>query len=251
MGYRKAWANRPYQQPGIAGPRDPAHQNPSDHDTGRNWQTAPDSPAIMPADTLDEQAFTLDAAAGGYPWNPGGHEDGLGYGAGLSFAASMAQNNAARSTDDGSVVQRTWAPAADRDGDWNVDRYQWPVDPDGIGSPGWIDSQRGLSPDAYPNRRTGHRITRRRHRVFQRRSWDVEFRPIVTPNAYTAPPLTQVDERTKYVSPFPDSVAGGVRVVNTTAPQTRRTPGPWDESITQDGTVATPNAEFGFQSWGL
>lgn len=253
MSYSNAWREQArYKPPAVASPRLVDHRHPSDHDTGRNWQNAPQNPAVPPLEVVDNQALTLDSAPGGYPWDPPGHAQGVGYGAGLAFASSVAQNDAARSTDDGSLISRTWQPAVDRDGEYHVDRQQLAIDPAGIGSQAQIDLGKQLNPQAYPNRRVGHRISRWRDRVYQRRTWSVEFRPIVTPNAYTAPALSQLDARSKYVSPYGDAVATNVRVVNTTAPQMRRTPGPWDESITVDGTAGSPYAEPGFSSvWGL
>lgn len=253
MGFSGAWRTGSYTRPPLQGTvPDHSHREPSQHDTGRNWQRAPRGPVLMPTDQVDHDSYTLDSAGGGLPWNPPGPHEGVGFGAGLSFAASSAQNDAAHLTDDGSYIPRAWQPAVERDGTYHVDRTQLQVDPAGIGSPGWIELQRGLNPAAYPNRRTGHRIARWRDREYLRRTWDVEFRPIVTPNAYTAPALGAVSERNQYVSPFPDSVAAPVRVVNTTAPQMRRTPAPWDESITQDGASSgAPYSDPSFHSWGL
>lgn len=251
MGYSKAWSSGAYRQLPIASPRNPAHLTPSDHDVGRNWQHAPQAPALMPTDTIDSGAFTLDSAAGGLPWTPPGHNDGVGYGAGLSFAASAAVNDAAHARNDGSVESRTWAPMGERDGAYHVDRMQLDVDVDAIGSPGWVAHQRQLDRTYYPNRRTGHRIQRYRDRVFLRRTWGVQFRPIVTPNAYTAPPLTNLDTRSKYVSPYADSATRAVRTVQTTAPQTRRSPAPWDESITKDGAASSIAHDPAFVAWGL
>jgi hypothetical protein len=250
MGLSGTWKARAYQQPAVAGARDPAHAQPSQHDTGRNWQTAPANPAEPPREIVDDAALTLDYAPGGPVYNPPGPSQGVGAGAGLSFAASSAQNDAAHNTDDGSYLPRATVPAAERDGTYHVDRMQNQTDVAAIGSPGWVEQQRQLNPEYYPNRRVGHYIKRFRDRVFERRTWGVEFRPIITPNAYTAPPLSAVEQRNQYVSPYADSVATNVRVVNVTAPQLRRTPSAWDESITVDGTAQAP-ADPGFVSWGL
>ncbi len=251
MGYSRAWSTRPYQQPAMVGTLDPQHRQPTGEDAGQNWQAAPAAPPLTPPDQVDDAAFSLDAAAGGYPWNPPGHSQGVGFGAGLSFAASSAQNDAARNTPDGSYLPRVWQPAVDRDGEYHVDRQQWHVDTAGIGSQAQVDLGKQLNPAAYPNRRTGHYITRWRDRVYERRNWGVEFRPIVVPNAYSAPPLAALPGRSRYNSPYPDAVATNVRVVNTAAPQMRRTPKPWDQSVTQDGTVGSPWSDPSFNAWGL
>jgi hypothetical protein len=251
MGYSKAWARGAYKQPAIASARDPDHRSPGTEDTGKNWQAGPSSPAVMPVQTIDNTSFSLDAAPGGIPWNPAGPDTGVGFGAGLSYAASSAQNDAARSSDDGSVSSRLWQAPADRDGQYHVDRVQLVMDDTGLDHQAQIDLGKQLNRQAYPNRRTGHRITRWTDRVYERRNWSTEFRATITPTAYTAPPLTQVDQRSKYVSPYPDAVAANVRVMNTVGPQLRRTPKPWDQTVTQDGTASSPWADPTFTAWGL
>lgn len=253
MGYSKGWA-RGVGRPSSAGvrPINPDHKNPQPDHPARNWTTAPASPNVMPVETIDNTAFSLDAAAGGLPWQPPGHNQGLGFGAGLSFAASSAQNDAARNTDDGSYLPRVWQPAVARDGQYHVHRQQLILDDAGLDHQAQVDLGKQLNRQAYPGRRApGHRIYRTRDRVFERKTWAVSFRPIVTPNAYTAPPLSQLDDRTKYVSPYGDAVATNVRVVNTTAPQLRRTPHAWDQSVTKDGTTTNPWSGTEFQSWGI
>ena len=248
MGLSGTWKAQAYAQAPVVGARDPAHNDPQQLTPGRNWATAPASPPLMPVETVDNQAWTLDYASGGFPYAPPGHDTGVGYGPGLSWAASSAQNDAAHLTDDGSYIPRSWQAAQERDGTYNVDRIQFenqqsgPVSPDQVAMQSWTDRT------YYPNRHTGHYITRWRDRVFERRNWGVEFRPIITPNAYTAPPLAAISQGNQYTSPYADAVATDVRTVNTTAPQLRRTPAPWDESITQDGT-ASSHGEL--TSWGL
>lgn len=254
MSYSNAWRRQAYQQAAVAQPRDPAHNDPEQITPGRNWATAPDNPNLMPRDGVtDQDIYTLDSAGGGLPYTPPDHADGVGYGAGLDFAASAAQNAQARDDGDGSYLPRTWNAMGDRDGEYHVDRDQFDYQTTGPVSPVQVGMQSWTDPTYYPNRRPGHMIKRWRDRVFERKTWQTEFRAVVIPNAYTAPPLAAVANGNQYTSPYPDAVATNVRVVNTTAPQLRRTPAPWDESITQDGTVqpAAGPPDPGFQSWGL
>lgn len=253
MSYSKSWTRGVGRAaPAGVAPINPDHKSPQPDHPGRNWTLAPAAPPVMPVETIDNNAFTLDAAAGGLPWQPPGHDQGIGFGAGLSYAASSAQNDAARSTDDGSYLPRAWQPAVDRDGAYHVHREQLVMTDTGLDHQAQIDLGKQLNRASYPGRRApGHRIYRTRDRVFERKTWSVSFRPIVTPNAYTAPALTQMDDRTKYVSPYGDSVATTVRVVAPVAPQLRRTPHAWDQSVTQDGTAANPWSDGAFQSWGI
>lgn len=258
MGYSGAWKSGAYKQPSLQGTA-PAleHRQPEDAPSGNNWQNAPDAPPVTPAEIVSQGEFTLNSAPGGLTWIPAGHDFGPGFGAGLSWAASMAQNASFHEADDGSVAAREVRPAVARDGEYHVDRLQMQYDIDGLRPAGTPDlpaapgMRQGLNAAEYPNRRTGYRIMRWRDRVFQRRDWNVEFRPIVIPNAYAAPPQAAVKAGNKYTSPFGAAQSAQVRVVNTVAPQMRRSPSPWDESITQDGTTGNVAAipGYGFASF--
>lgn len=257
MGYSDAWKTGKYRQASLQGTV-PAleHRQPVDTVTNANWQNAPDNPQLPPDEVVSQGDFTLNSAPGGPVYSPPGHEFGPGYGAGLSWAVSMAENNSFRSTDDGSVLARTTEPAVARDGQYHVDRLQMEYGgnlapagtPDLPAAPGM---SQGLNLAEYPNRRVGHYIPRWRDRVFLRRNWNVEFRPIVVPNAYTAQPQHAIAAGNQYTSPFGAAQTAQVRVVNATAPQMRRNPNPWDESITTDGTTQNVSAipTYGFASF--
>jgi len=262
VGYSNAWRTQAYQQPGIASPRDPNHSQPEAGAGPLNWAQPTEHAVPDQAVTEAPGIFALDSAPGGHPWTPDGPDAGVGYGAGLSWAAASAQADAAHLRDDGSIEQRLWNAPADRDGVQHVDRYQWlPDDAPGSGlrpagmpdlpaSPGmW----QGLDRAQYPNRRVGHRITRWMDRSYARRDWHVEFRPVVIPNAYSAPPQGVVANGNQYTSPVPAAQSANVRLVTFIAPQSRRTPAPWDEPLRVDATEASPYAaaDSGFQSWGL
>lgn len=250
MGYSGAWKTRAYQPHDLQGTvPDVDHRRPTDHDRNRNWQNAPEQPPLAPTEIVDHTGYALDAAPGGLVFNPAPHDQGVGYGAGLSFNESRAENESARNTDDGSIAWRKHEPPAWFDGFYHVDRMVNPLNndeglrpagtPDIPSSPGM---SQGLNRAEYPNRRQGHYITRWRDRIFERRNWGVEFRPIVTPNAYTAPVQEANADRNQYVSPFGASQNANVRLVQSVAPQLRRSPTPWDESITTDGTEQNVSA---------
>ncbi len=262
MGYSKAWMSGAYRQPGIAAPRDPNHSQPEKDAGPLNWAQPTGHAVPEQAITESPDIYALDSSQGGLIYNPPGHDEGVGYGAGLSWAAASAQADAAHLHDDGSMAQRLWNAPTERDGQYHVDRYQWAPDdspggalypagmPDLPPSPGmW----QGLNREQYPNRRVGHRITRWMDRSYARRDWGVEFRPVIVPNAYTAPPQPAVVSNNQYTSPFGAAQNANVRLVTLIAPQTRRAPAPWDEAIRVDGTAASPYtaADSGFQSWGL
>jgi hypothetical protein len=257
MAYSGAWKTGAYKQPSLQGTVPQLeHRQPVDTVVNANWQNAPQNPPLPPEEIVHQGDFTLDSAPGGPTWIPGGHDFGPGYGAGLSWAAAMAQNNAYRNTDDGSIEARSTEPVVAFDGEYHVDRLQMQYGgnlapagtPDLPAAPGMAQ---GLNTAEYPNRRVGHYIPRWRDRVYLRRNWNVEFRPIVVPNAYTAPKQQPYADGNPYTSPYAAAQTTQVRVVNTVAPQTRRNPDPWDESITTDGTSVNvaniPN--YGFASF--
>lgn len=257
MAYSGAWKSGAYKQPSLQGTVPQLeHRQPVDHPTNANWQNAPANPPVTPAEIVSQGEFTLNSAPGGPTWTPGGRDFGPGYGAGLSWAASMAQNNAFRNTDDGSAEIRGTHPVVAFDGTYHVDRIQMEYGgnlapagtPDIPSAPGM---SQGLNVAEYPNRRVGHYIPRWRDRVYLRRNWNVEFRPIVVPNAFTAPAQQPYVAGNQYTSPFAAAQSTQVRVVNTTAPQMRRNPDPWDESITTDGTATNVAAipDYGFASF--
>lgn len=263
MGYSNAWKTQAYSpHDGIASPRDPNHSQPEAGAGPLNWAQPTQHAVPDQAITEAPEIYALDSAAGGHPFSPAGHADGVGYGAGLSWAASNAQNDSAHLNNDGSMQQRLWNAPSDRDGVVRHDRYQWlPDEAPGSGLrpagmpdlPASPQMWQGLDRAQYPNRRVGHRITRWVDRSFARRDWHVEYRPVVIPNAYTPPPQPVVANRTQYSSPFPAAQNANVRLVTFVAPQSRRTPAPWDEPLRVDATAASPYAaaDSGFQSWGL
>jgi hypothetical protein len=262
MGYSNAWRSQAYKAPAVASPRDPNHNQPEAQAGPLNWAQPTGHAVPDAAVTEASDIYALDSAQGGHPFTPDDHDTGIGYGAGLSWAAASAQADAAHLRDDGSLDARLWNAPTERDGTYHVDRYQWaPNDAPGGGLypagmpdlPASPQMWQGLNRAQYPNRRPGHRITRWVDRSYARRDWGVEFRPVVIPNAYTAPDQPPVAGRNQYSSNVGAAQNANVRLVTFIPPQTRRTPAPWDEALRVDGTAASPYtaADAGFQSWGL
>ena len=262
MAYSGAWKSGKYQQPSLQGSV-PAleHRQPEDTESAgtRNWQNAPEDPPIESG--LEERtAFTVDATPGGPVFSPPGHDFGIGAGSGYqSWAASQAQGRSYAAHDDGSgFLTADSKLLMAQDGTYHVDRVQmiYP-DEDGIRPAGTPDlpiapgMSQGLNRAAYPNRRIGHYTPRWWDRVYERRSWNTEFRPVVVPNAYTAPTQGANPDGNQYTSPYAAAQSTNVRVVTTSAPQMRRTPTPWDESITVDGTSGNVagQPDYGFASF--
>jgi hypothetical protein len=257
-GYSGTWRSRAYRPPSLQGDvPNVNHLQPEKEDTPPNWAQ---SPATIPAETgimETREIYSVDAAPGGPTYDPPSHSEGVGFGAGLSWAASQAQNDSAHMTDDGSIAARLPNPMGERDGTYHAERSQLLLEPAGLAPAGTPDLPpaagmwQGLNAAEYPNRMTGHRRWSWRDRVYERRTWSVEFPAVTTPNAYTAPDSSPVADGNAYTSPYAAAQSTQVRVVNTTAPQLRRTPGAWDQSITSDGTEYVPYQEPAFQSWGL
>ena len=174
------------------------------------------------------------------------HTSGDGVGAGLTDAQSQAQNAAARSIDYGATEARRWAAPQDVDGQ-NIAERLAEADPVGeLGSMRTVDLHVGTNKEAYPNTRPGSRIHRWRDRVFDRRTFVTDHRPLYTPNAWTAP--NQPGGNSQYVSPYP--LLGQVNTVIVQAPQLRRVPQGWGEPVTTDGSETPLYAEAALDVWG-
>lgn len=258
-GYTGVWRSQAYKRPPLQGNVPEAgHSQPQDQEDQKpNWtQTAAQQP-IETGIMENREFWSIDMAPGGPVYEPPSHSEGVGYGAGLTDAASQAQNESARMTDDGSIAARLPNPMGARDGVYHTSREQLLLDAAGLAPAGTPDIPsapgmwQGLNAAEYPNRMTGHRRWSWRDRSWPRRDWQVEYPPIITPNAYTAPDTYAIENGNSYTSPYAAAQTTQVRVVNATAPQMRRTPDAWDQSITSDGTEYAPFEDPAFQSWGL
>lgn len=262
MAYSGAWRSGAYKQPSLAGSV-PAldHREPQDQpNSSDNWKTAPDNPPLPPAEVIDDFAFSVDQSAGGPVFQPPkAHETPA---SGVSSVrvgpGPVLPPNAAHMGDDGSYAARRYHAPVLQDGKYSNGQLQMSYDVAGLRPAGTPDlpvapgMQQQLNPSEYPNRRVGHFFQRLTDRVFQRVQWNVEYRPVVVPNAYTATPAAASGTQNQYTSPYAPAQSTQVRVVNTVAPQMRRTPDPWDESITVDGTEQNVSAipDYGFASFG-
>lgn len=262
MAYSGAWRSGAYKQPSLAGSI-PAldHREPQDEpNSADNWKTAPDNPPLPPVEMVDDFAFTVDQSPGGPVYLPvEGHDiQYTGVPSVRVGPGPVLPPNTVHQNDDGSYAARRYKAPVLQDGTYSNGQLQMSYDVAGLRPAGTPDlpvapgMQQQLNPNEYPNRRVGHFFQRLTDRVFQRVQWDVEYRPVIVPNAYTATQAGPAAQQNQYTSPYAPSQTVDVRVVNTVAPQLRRTPDPWDESITVDGTEQNVAAipDYGFATFG-
>jgi hypothetical protein len=242
---------------------DPEHRDPTanPNDQRTSWSTDGGRFQYFPEDLQGDGA----AVAGVGPTRggavldrePAEHSYGVGYGAGLTEEQSVAANNAARSTDLGSVPARRYSAPQRQDGTYTAALLQEPVYP--VGSPDSVVEDMTADPRTSPNasvRGPGKRVFRIWHRTFGRNDWmgRNDHRPLYTTTAFTAPggaAAGPVPSGSQYTSPYPTAAGGTVRNVTAVAPQLRRSPRPWDEGITTDGSTPEVQLDPGYFSGGL
>jgi hypothetical protein len=242
--------------PALVAPLDPQHEDPNPNLVAGqvNW-VADTLVPMLPDELIGDQYLQLPVVGGPLDMEPETHTYGVGPGPGLSDEQNRAVMERWHTTDRGAPEARRWQPQAARDGSYSVD-----VVPDGDGgaSPATVAlrHETGLGEPNDPHARRGYRIQRVRSRWIDRHMWGVAKRPVHLRNAYVDPSQPQ-EALGQYVTPFPGGTAGwsgrdgmGTTPDQAVMPQERRTPRPWDEGYTTDGTVAT-GAGFGLGSWGL
>jgi hypothetical protein len=179
-----------------------------------------------------------------------GHELGVAPGHGQTQRQQLATGQEIHSMDFGAPAANTWVPMINRDGTNHV-----AIIPDGDNdgeSPQTVALQRsGLGIPNDPYARRGKRIKRWYDRFIDMHDWSVERRPVYVRNAYQDSGQPAVAGGTQYDSPY-----GTLQQVSTqdsfVAPQVRRTPGPWDEPLSSDGSGQLGvSAGYGLTSWGL
>ncbi len=257
MAFQAKWDRKRYasNQALVGTAPDPAHAVSAGHDVlyGANpgpesWEQQFTSPGV-PGDVLGEGTNYADARGGGGPVDrtPVDHTTGVGTGAGLTDKQSSDQNEYWHEVDYGATEARRWNAPMDVDGHNVAERVTEP-DPIGLmGSLNTVELKFGTNKEAYPNTRPGSRIHRWRDRVYDRRTFTTDHRPLYTPNAWTAP--NQPGGDSQYVSPYP--LLGQVNTVIVQAPQVRRVPQGWGEPVTTDGSEAPLYAESSLDVWGL
>lgn len=219
---------------------DAQHDNPSANPGDRrpNWVTEGGRYEYMPPELIEDVPLN-DARGGGLvDGEPQSHDYGIGVGAGLPLMESMAQNAAGHATDLGSVAARKYTVPSDQDGTWSRRLDAMPRDGE-YGSQGNIDLQKTSLPATSPNAadRESKRQVSLWDRVFMRLTYQTDHRPLTVPTAYTAQPQPPASQGGQVASsPYATAATARVRVVNAIAPQLRRAPGPWDESMTVEGS---------------
>lgn len=234
---------------------DPVHSVTTPHDQAmsanpgaESWMSQSPYPGAGSI-VLGENTVYADDNGGGGPVDhtPIDHTTGLGTGAGLPDAVSQAQNAAWHGADRNATAARRWTAPPDSDGIQHVFRQAEPVPTGIMGSPETVMLKAGTNPEAYPNGQiTGHRIYRWRDRIFDRRSYDPDHRPLFTPNAWTARPVPA--GAGGYASPAPQQ--GHVNVLMEKAPQLRRVPTSWSDPVVTDPTSGPYPIDAPLDVWG-
>lgn len=257
----RSWHDRPWlvatQQrpwPALVAPRDPQHGTPDANIVPQqlNWVADTLAPTF-PDEMIGDQYLQLPVMGGPHDMEPESHAYGVGPGPGLDDAENRIVTGRWHEQDRGATEARRWQPQAARDGSYNVDVVP---DEDGFSSPSTVAlrHETGLGQPNDPHARRGYRIQRFRDRFIDRHMWGVSKRPAYLRNAYVDPGQPR-DALGPYVSPYVGGGGGSGRhgigsPDQLVMPQERRTPRPWDEGFTTDGT-AQQGAEFGLGSWGL
>jgi hypothetical protein len=249
--YTGAWsrASAPPTAVPLTAAIDPEHLHPTDVDDPPGM--LPEWASTAPAPTLPHELSDVDPAA---PQAPGGPLDRTprdhGYGMAGSHPMTVAEAQAARtawqSVDMGAVAEHAYDPMTDRDGAPHV-----AVIPDTPGrgdSPDTLALHRtGVGQPNDPHARTGQRQKRWWDRVIDMHWWDVTYRPRPVRTARPQPPQPPVPGGNQLDSPYPTNVKMGTPDAFV-APQTRRSPVPWDQPITGDRTDPQP---YALTSWGI
>jgi|SRR5690242_8349106 len=260
MGYGRyngAWARKastPTLDVPLKAQPDPEHLAPTD-----NIDVAVGNPlwvesqaAPMLPDGLMATPFGTPIQAGGGPvdMTPESHDYGPGVSPGLTTAESQALMMQWHEQDDGAVAARQWQPTTDREpgtGPRLAIITDTPLDGD---SPQTLELERsGVGTPNDPYARSGKRIKRWWDRVIDMHRWEPQYRPMYARNARTAQHQPAVPNGTQLDSPFATPWPMRATSDAFVAPQIRRTPVPWDQPITGDGTA--PVGDFGLTVWGL
>lgn len=253
MAYSGAWVLKSQTRPSVAlqAPTDPEHLNPTEGEDHPGqaalWQNqapAPDLPGQM------EGGQYLQPPVPGGPVDntPDDPNFGVGVGPGLTTLEAQEVRGALMSTDLGAYAAHRYAAGVDRDGAPHVQVLD---DVPGEGdSPQTLEHKRtGVGTAGDPYARVGRRIKRWYDRYIDMHRYDVELRPKYQRYATTVDqPQNAVAAGGQLVSPYPAFVGRVGTPDSFVTPQDRRTPSPWDQAMTTDGTG---QAAYGLGSWGL
>jgi hypothetical protein len=260
--YTGAWLTQSQQvtqvdiHPGISG----QHSTPSPDPNVRpgqipNWQStveAPDLPkAIMPG----SEPVQLETGIGPVDHEP---DMGTGYGPGISSGLGElgSQDQAApyHSTDLGAYAAHHWIRPIDRDGVPHVETIEL-ADNAGDSESQVRFDRTGYGQPIDPNVQLGTgKLKRWYDRFVDYHRWGAEYRPL-RPRYARPPRTTQVNAPDQHTPHGPSIMGFNPSTMDRfVAPQMRRTPGPWDEGITTDGTVANlagVATGYGLTQYGL
>lgn len=239
--------------------RDPEHTNPTPNpqDIGGQtpgWVSTVAAP-LLPHDVYPSNMPTpLPTGIGPVDQTPESHM----YGAGTPPAPGLleAQDDASgwRMDDRGAVAAHAYNAPVDRDGTPHL--YE---QPDMIGegeSPAQLQYQRsGIGQPNDPNARHAKRQKRWYERYIDFHRYEATPTAWQPQHARPVPATMPPAGRTQLDSPYPNSVALMTNPVDRfVGPVMRRSPGPWDEGVTTDGTTATlagvPTG-YGLTQYGL
>ena len=242
--------------PGISGQHSKPSPNPNVM-PGQipHWQStvvAPDLPVeIMPG----SMPVHLETGIGPIDYEP---DMGTGYGPGIAPGLSQleAQDAAApyHSTDLGAYAAHHWNRSIDRDGTPHLETIELQSN-DGDSQAQVRYERTGYGQPIDPNVTLGTgKIKRWYERFVDYHRWGAEFRPL-RPRYARPAATTQVTMPDQY-TPHTPSVTGyrPAPPDRFVAPQMRRAPGPWDEGITTDGTIANlagVATGYGLTQYGL
>lgn len=254
-----AWRDRPWVVARTAptsadlqpGP-DPQHLDPDPNPVpGQiDWRQDTLVPTL-PAELMGDQWLQLPVPGGPLDLEPESHDYGPGAGPGLTEMQSREVMAPWHGADRGAPAARRWQRAPTRDGAYHVNVV---ADEASEASPSTVALREtaGVGVAHDPHARRGYRIQRWRERFIDMHRYGVQKRPVYIRNAYTPP--VQPGQVTQYTSPFPTlgwSGQGGIGSPDQwRVAQERRTPRPWDEAMTTDGTL-TGGLDQGLGRWGL
>jgi hypothetical protein len=252
MAFSGGWkrAQQTQREPMLHNPIDPAHLQPIDEEQVW-WEDTSGSAPGMPEAVIGEQHVISPGPAKGYlDLTPQGGDFGMPAFPGFTIEEGQAVRAVAHSQDFGSVAARKYVSPKNRDGDYNIDDYS-------------LGDTRGTSDEQNEIRwNTGvdapsdfgankHRTIRRwRDRTIDYHFYNVEMNPSYVRTATPAREKPMVlDGRNQSMSPF---AAGDIYYQGDSflVPTERRTPPPWDQSMTEEG-IAESGADFALGSWGL
>ena len=238
---------------------DPDHlqASPSDPDlaVGQSqlWVQSDVAPGL-PTDLMAEPFGTPVGGGGPVDHDVDDHDRGGAGDAPITQAQNREQLGPLHATDLGTVDARRWQPLTHRDG---TPQATWvpdvPLDGD---SPATLDLQRtGVgAPSDGGLSRLARRLQRTWERFIDMHRYPVEYRPMYAKHAYTAPEQPATPNGTQLDSPWSTPGPYYATPDSFVAPQVRRTPVPWDQPETGDGTaeqLAGVTGGYGLRAWGL